>query len=552
MKKPTCAECKREFIIYDDDISFYKKIDVPCPKRCPQCRLIRRLTCRNTKTLYYRKCDLTGKRIISQYHKDVPFPVYGVDDWWGDSWDALKFGRDFDFSRPFFEQYLELENATPHFSAFTIGGTMQNSDFTNCAGYVKNCYLIAEADYNEDCYYSNRLNYSRNVCDCSFIYEGELCYECLDCTSCYNLKYSNDCKNCGDSVFLANCQDCRDCIGCINQRHKQYMVFNKQYSHKEYEKMKANFSLNTFSGVNDLQKKCAEFFLTQPHKNIQAEHNQNCIGNYIYDSKNCFYCFECKDLEDCRYCMRLVLTVKNSMDYTGWGANAELVYECVACGDSAYNLKFCTNCTTNLVDCEYCHQCTGSRNLFGCVGLKKKQYCILNKQYTKEAFDKLRLKIIEHMKKTGEWGEFFPANFSPFGYNETIAQDCFPLTKEEALAKGYGWKDAETKEVHAPTVHLADDINDVTDSITNEILVCSKCGKNYKITAQEFGLYRQMFIPIPRFCSVCRHVRRMGLRNPPRLWERRCDKCGTNIIAGYAPECPEIVYCEKCYLDAVY
>jgi len=35
------------------------------------------------------------------------------------------------------------------------------------------------------------------------------------------------------------------------------------------------------------------------------------------------------------------------------------------------------------------------------------------------------------MRSTGEWGEFFPHELSPFGYNETVAQEYFPLTEEE-------------------------------------------------------------------------------------------------------------------------
>jgi hypothetical protein len=52
----------------------------------------------------------------------------------------------------------------------------------------------------------------------------------------------------------------------------------------------------------------------------------------------------------------------------------------------------------------------------------------LNKQYTKEEYEKLLPKIIAHMKKTGEWGEFFPISISPFNYEETPAMDYYPLT----------------------------------------------------------------------------------------------------------------------------
>jgi hypothetical protein len=58
----------------------------------------------------------------------------------------------------------------------------------------------------------------------------------------------------------------------------------------------------------------------------------------------------------------------------------------------------------------------------------------LNKQYTKEEYNILVPKIIEHMISTGERGEFFPPKYAPFGYNESLANEYFPLRQTEALA----------------------------------------------------------------------------------------------------------------------
>ena len=83
----------------------------------------------------------------------------------------------------------------------------------------------------------------------------------------------------------------------------------------------------------------------------------------------------------------------------------------------------------------YCISCFGSHDCFGCVGLRNKSYCILNTQYTKEEYEELVPRIIIHMMKNGEWGEFFPSSMSPFGYNETVATEYFPREKEEALVE---------------------------------------------------------------------------------------------------------------------
>ena len=109
-----CQNCKGNFIIEPDDFGFYEKIKVPPPTFCPDCRYIRRLLDRNEYNFYKRKCDATGKDIISIYRPDAPFSVYEQEYWKSDAFDAKDYGRDFDFSRSFFEQYEELRREVPH------------------------------------------------------------------------------------------------------------------------------------------------------------------------------------------------------------------------------------------------------------------------------------------------------------------------------------------------------------------------------------------------------------------------------------------------------
>ncbi len=163
-------------------------------------------------------------------------------------------------------------------------------------------------------------------------------------------------------------------------------------------------------------------------------------------------------------------------------------------------------------------------------------------------------KIIERMRADGEWGEFFPVSISPFGYNETVAQEYFPLKKEQVLLQKWGWYDEEgTRDQYlGPAYEIPNSIRDVPDDITKQILTCEVTGKPYKIIPQELKFYREMNIPIPRRCPDQRHKDRMALRNPRKLWSRQCAKCKASIETTYAPERPEIVYCEKCYLSTVY
>jgi Zn ribbon nucleic-acid-binding protein len=180
------------------------------------------------------------------------------------------------------------------------------------------------------------------------------------------------------------------------------------------------------------------------------------------------------------------------------------------------------------------------------------KYSILNKQYTKEEYEKLVPTIIEHMKQNNEWGEFPASQFSFFGYNETVAQEYFPLTWEQVLAKGWKWKDEDPKEYLPQNFQIPDSINAVLEDVAKEILTCEQCGKNYKIIPEELKFYKKMMLPVPRKCSTCRHMDRLKCRAPSKLWKSICAKCGIHMKSAYAPDRPEIVYCENCYLKAVY
>ena len=163
------------------------------------------------------------------------------------------------------------------------------------------------------------------------------------------------------------------------------------------------------------------------------------------------------------------------------------------------------------------------------------------------------------MKKTGEWGEFFKPSISPFGYNETVANEYFPLTKDEAVKKGFNLSDFVSPPPKADKVISAADmkvipgnINEIPDEIINWALTCEITGKLYKIQKNELKFYKENNLPIPRRHPDQRHKDRMTLINPRKLWDRKCAKCGASIKTTYSPERPETVYCEACYLKEVY
>jgi hypothetical protein len=205
----------------------------------------------------------------------------------------------------------------------------------------------------------------------------------------------------------------------------------------------------------------------------------------------------------------------------------------------------------------YSDTCQNSQNLFGCVSVKKGEYMIFNKKYSKDEYLVLKERIIEHMKSAGEYGEFFPPEFAPVYYNETQGNLYMPMTKDEVLAKGWQWEDNMPGTFGKETIQISDipdKIGDVTDKFLKEIFTCGECNKNYNISQNELLFYRKENIPIPRKCPSCRYKRRFDMRPARQLWHRACMKegCQNEFETCYAPDRIEKVYCEKCYQQEVY
>ncbi|MBT3835551.1 hypothetical protein HOF56_04890 [Candidatus Peribacteria bacterium] len=548
-----CKQCQSGFTVDERDQAFYEKMKVPAPTFCPDCRLQRRLSWRVERVLYMNKCGATGKKILSQFPPGSSYKSYFHEAWYGDGWNAKDYGRDFDFSRPFFEQFDELIKSVPLLATNVVN--LQNCDFLNQCGWSKNCYFTIEADHNQDSMYGYRVFFNKTFVDCTEMITSERCYECIDCEKCFQLKYSQLCEQCSDSSFLFDCRSCSYCFGCTGLRQKKFCMFNEQLKEEEYKEKIAMFDFSNREHISVAQNRFDALKGSQIRKAFIGEQNDNVTGNYIYESKDCFDCFGIRGCRDCRYC-QLVRDSKDCMDVFVFGDKTERVYESECCGENLNNVRFCTGCFSGAQDLTYCFQCIQTTaHCFGCVGLKKQEYCILNKQYTKREYEEMIPKIIEHMKKTDEWGEFFPASISPYSYNETTANEYFPLSKEDVVKCSLKWQDNLPFTKGKETISwddIPDDIDEVPDSIIDEIIACKETGKNYRITKQELTFYRNFRIPIPKLHPDERHKRRIQLRNPRKLWKRECGKCGEGIDTTYAPDREEIVYCEKCYLDTVY
>lgn len=555
---PACRQCSSAFEIADDDLAFLDKISpifngkkesIPPPTLCADCRLQRRLSFRNERKLYHRKCDLTGRQIISVYSPDKPHKVYEYKEWWSDKWDPMSYAKDIDWEKPFFEQFKKLYEAVPIPHAHME--SCENSDYANFCWETKDVYLVFASDRSQDCYYSNLIIDCHDCIDCSCSKRCSYCYQVMDCTQCYRCFYSQDCTNCEQVDFSIDCKNCKNCFGCTGLRNKEFHLFNQPLSQEEYESKISELVLNA-EAIEKAKAIAESQWKTHPRIYANLLQCEDCTGNNLLECSNCKACFDAMGATDSMRLQNCTGQTHDCRDVYGIGYGSERCYE-----------SYCTASKNTLFSCLvfpggnnvfYSANCSNCQDIFGCIGLRHKKYCIFNKQYTKEEYELLVPKLIEHMRKTDEWGEFFPVTLSAFGYNETIAQEHFPLSEEEVRARGWQWQtEEETKEQYlGPAYEVPEDIRSVSDDITKHILRCDVTSKPYKIIPQELAFYREMNIPIPKKSPDQRHTERMAMRSPYKLWQRECMKCHKAMETPYSPERPEIVYCEECYLSTVY
>ncbi len=450
-----CLQCSAPFQISEEELQLLKTLspkigevthDLPTPTLCPDCRRQRRFAFRNERTFYHRKCEKTGKQVISVYPSDSPYTVYEQETWRSAAYDPLAYGRDFDFGRPFFEQFQELNLAVPKAAIQHVGS--KNSDYVNYSVNSTDCHMLVGGLEAVRCLYSYRIFYSSDIVDCYDLYKCQWCYECSE---------------------SAELKRCAYCVGCTGLTDKRFYIDNKPYSEKDY-----------WEALKKRAKTADPFAL---------RHSKDCLHSSFGENDK-----QCMDVN--------------------FGDNCERNYECT-------NLEQNVNVIFGMLvwfskDCFYCMNTFDSKNCFGCSGLKNNEYCILNTQYTKSEYERLVPQIVDRMCETGEWGEFFPMAISPFAYNETVAQEHFPMKRTDAIKQHLAWADERKSDQYfGPSVTIPSSIDDVEDDICTKILRCSVTEAPYTILPLELSFYRRMKLALPTRCAQQRHVERMALLTPP-------------------------------------
>ena len=297
----------------------------------------------------------------------------------------------------FFGKLLELRSGAPRMALPNL--VNQNSPYCVYTDSCKNCYRLSNAFKAEDCYYGRTIFNSTNCIDCDHSFDCELCYSCIDCKNCYGSDFLQQCENCNGCEWGYDLKSCTDCFGCVGLRQKSYYIFNKPFSKDEY-----------FARVRELKKKriyAAEEFkklqLTVPRLFANILNTENCLGDYVKNSKNCFFCFDTNESQDCLYSSEILQSTDCcDMDI---GEFAVGNYDATS-AFKLQNSQFCAQCWESS-DLEYCEMVFRSHHCFGCVYLNHKSFYILNEPYEKEAYFKKIAEIKDLLRSEKLYGRWF-------------------------------------------------------------------------------------------------------------------------------------------------
>ncbi len=290
----------------------------------------------------------------------------------------------------FFSELQKLILAHPKRPSQVLNS--ENCTFGNFIYYGKdlfNCFDVSRSTKGNYLYDSHDCS---SCSDCNFTFRSELCYECVDTHDSFNCDYLEYCGNMTDSYYSYDSANCHDVFGCVHLDNKSFCIFNRQFSEAEYRE-KVEY-LKTLPPEKIL-KVVEDIKLKQPVTQTRSLHNENSnYGNYVFYSKNCYMCFDIGKCENCGY-IHDSSDDKFTYDVTQSGG-IELSYEVIDSGEifNSDYVHFSKNCN----DSSYLIDCLDVKDSLGCFRLNHKQYCILNRQFTKEEYEKISEPIIAELR----------------------------------------------------------------------------------------------------------------------------------------------------------
>ncbi len=547
----TCALTGQKWELTAGELEWCWRFLVPPSTIHPFVRMKILFAYNSALSLWRKPHAITGEPILSYIHPDNQVKVVTDAEWM--SLDQSSQGRSVDVSQPFFDQlyqrYLDTSFralATPGDSVNTIGFGMHKclDSFMIFASLdiERSSYVEASTSVRDSVDVTNSLG---GIAESSSINR---------CRSLYNCHVAFECHDCLNSWFLFDCRNCEYCFGATNQRNKKYLWFNEQLTKEEWERRREAVGLSSYAIFERERKRFFDLVAGSvwPETfNIAAGAS---TGEYLEETVRVLEGYQLQKVTDC---FRVWFAVGSSdcAYQTGSGFGSEIWQT----SGAAYsqNVKFSHN-LTRCEDVEYCVACMNCSHCFGCVNLNRKQYCILNKQYTEQDYwrtlDDLKCVMLER----GEYGKSVPGKMSIVGMPFSAAALLLGISKEEIelfggeiydAKRGMSYMPAEVDPGHRLTPEaLPDRLEDAT-GLVNRAVWDPAAGRSYPIMPRDFDFAERHHLPLPRKHFLSRLQELNLLSNVPETIDRACASCGKGIkVYRNNTFSTRRVLCEACYL----
>lgn len=418
--------------------------------------------------------------------------------------ELMKYWYDYDFEDSFFENYRRVFMSVP-FSALRQFPVIENSEYTDSSGWgTHNCYLDIGLHDVENVFYSFEVKENcRNIYNSVMIWNNcENVYQSNCIVHSSMIFYSRYILESHNIWFCANLVGCHDCIFCDDLTNASFCIKNIQYTQEEFKEVKKKMMKD--------QKGFGKYYLSLPNDGENLV-STNTSGTYITNSRNVQNGYYSYNITDGKNTLLVWSVEWNKHIYnviSSWSPFFDHGYNVINSwwGNHVYCSDFIVGSyiyySYFLENCNFC---------LGCIGLKNKFYCILNKQYTKEEWEILSDKIFASMEADGSLGEFFLANLNPFYFNDTAAfliDGSF--TKEEVEAEWYLWRDepihvdipewlevVKNSELERFESYNSEWVWQIDPKIL-QVIISDEKWNYYRIIDMEYNFLLQHSIPLPR------------------------------------------------------
>ncbi|MFH1315042.1 MAG: hypothetical protein ABIH67_01465 [Candidatus Uhrbacteria bacterium] len=552
----TCELTGEKWIMDEEEISWYKKFNVPPADLSPTERRRQLWGFNAGLYIWWNKHALTGAKMLSYIHPDNPIKAIPDKEWHAEDWGS-KHSAEINNEKTIFEQVRELLHRIP-LPAIRLFGEVTNTIGASIISAEDSFMVFGGVSKCKRCRYGYLVESNEDVLDS---YRARSCQDCFavnQCEKMYNCSYVLNCSDCLNSSFLFDCRNCESCFCSSNLRNAKYVFYNQKFSEEEYKKKMAEIDLSCHGIFEEYHQKFHQLLEQEAvwpeNFNLAC---QDSTGEYL---RNCLRCEDCFSIGEATNCYKSQMSQKGS-EYcaycSGFSGTSESYF--AAGVTNSARIKFSTSVADSM-NLEYCHSCYNCQDCFACVGLKNKRFNILNREYSEDEYWSLVDRIKLSMLEQGSYGRFFPGDFSPSGF--IFASDLFfDMTEQElkyfqapVFDSARGAVISQTDQDGQQSLEISDIPDCLVDvqpeKIIGKPIIDRQINRQFSIQSADLAFYRKHQLPLPKkhFFSRVRELTRLS--NTFTTKQESCSNCNASIQVAENPTFKNRkIYCKKCYLE---